>query len=69
MVMIFGSVEDKKTFSNLSFMHNNFKITLPFTLILLWEYMFKASIPSKYLSILHNNMWLEWTLNTLWVEF
>jgi hypothetical protein len=28
MVMILGSMEDKKTFSNLSFMHNNFEITL-----------------------------------------
>jgi hypothetical protein len=49
MVMIFGSMKDKKTFSNLFFMHNNFKITLLFTLILLWECMFKAFIPSKYL--------------------
>jgi hypothetical protein len=47
MVMILASMEDKKTFSNLSFMGNNFKITLLFTLILLWECTFKASIPLK----------------------
>lgn len=47
MVMILTSMEDKKTFSNLSFMNNNFEITLLFTLILLWECMFKASIPLK----------------------
>jgi len=47
MVMILGGMEDKKSFSSLSFMNNNFKITLLFTLILLWKCMFKAFIPSK----------------------
>lgn len=47
MVMILTSMQDKKTFSNLSFMNNNFKITLLFTLILLWECMFKTSISLK----------------------
>ncbi len=45
----------------------NFVIALQLTLILLWGCMLKVCTHWD-LSILHNNMWLEWTLEMVWVE-
>jgi len=47
----------------------SFTIALQLTLILLWSRcMLKISTHYPNLSILHNNMWLEWTLDIVWAK-